>query len=156
MHKLKAKFNVDKIVNGDAIYSSDFVDLALKYENKLIEVEEEILGGYELELEGGTYSLSGEELIFNEVTSGAVMYTEEAKALLEKQREVKKLFGLGDMVLVAKGRQTIFYEIIKLEEGFAWISDGYVQITKPYTELTLICKAENRQDKKVPYKEYRK
>ena len=66
MNKIKAKFNVEEIVNGKTIYSSDFVEFALRYENEIIEVEEEIFGGYELELEGGTYGLYGRELIFVE------------------------------------------------------------------------------------------
>lgn len=64
MNKLKAKFNVKQIVNGDVFYGESFVELVKKYENKVIEVEEEVFGGYELELEGKTYALNKEELIF--------------------------------------------------------------------------------------------
>lgn len=60
--KMKAKFNVDTIVNGKTIYPIDFIELVMKYENKVIEVEEEPFGGYELELEGHTFALSNDEI----------------------------------------------------------------------------------------------
>lgn len=63
MNKLKAKFNVDKIVNGGTIYSKDFVELVIKYKDEIIEVEEEVFSGYELELEGRTFALDDDELI---------------------------------------------------------------------------------------------
>ena len=63
MNKIKAKFNVDQIVNGDTYYGESFVELVLKYKDEIIEVEEELFGGYELELDGGTYALEDKELI---------------------------------------------------------------------------------------------
>jgi hypothetical protein len=63
MNKLKAKFNVEKILNGRTIYPKDFIDLVIKYETEIIEVEEEVFGGYELELEGRTFALDDDELI---------------------------------------------------------------------------------------------
>lgn len=63
MNKLKAKFNVDKILNGDIIYSKDFIDLVIKYKNETLEVEEEVFGGYELELEGRVLALDDELII---------------------------------------------------------------------------------------------
>ncbi|MCA1026989.1 hypothetical protein LCM23_12885 [Cytobacillus kochii] len=62
-NKLKAKFNVEQILNGDATYPESFVELVKRYENQIIEVEEEIFGAYELVLEGKTYGLGGNELI---------------------------------------------------------------------------------------------
>lgn len=64
MNKLKAKFNLEQIINSGTIYPESFVDLVIKYDNKIIEVEEEVFGGYELELEGKTYALDKNELIF--------------------------------------------------------------------------------------------
>lgn len=64
MNKLKAKFNVEQIVNGGIIYGESFVELVMKYKDEIIEVEKEVFEGYELELEGGTYALSDKELIF--------------------------------------------------------------------------------------------
>lgn len=69
MSKLKAKFNVERIVNGSAIYPKDFIDLVIKYEDKIIEVDEEVFGGYELELEGKIFALDDDELIFDESTA---------------------------------------------------------------------------------------
>ena len=63
MNKIKAKFNVQHIVHGDTIYPTDFVEMVLRYANIIIEVEEEVFGGYELELEGHTYALDDHELI---------------------------------------------------------------------------------------------
>lgn len=63
MNKIQAKFNVEHICNGNIHYAEGFVELVLRYESKIIEVEEEVFGGYELELEGRTYALNDEELI---------------------------------------------------------------------------------------------
>lgn len=60
-------------------------------------------------------------------------------------------FGTGDMVLVYKGRKTNFYEVIDIKGKYACISDGWVQITKHFDEMELLCKAEQRLDKKVPF-----
>lgn len=63
-------------------------------------------------------------------------------------------FQVGDIVLVPRGQKTRFFEVIKNEENLVWVSDGYVQIRKSFNEIELICKAENRQDEKVPAMRY--
>lgn len=63
MNKIKAKFNAEKILNGKTIYPKSFVELVKKYEDQVIFVEEEVFGGYELELEGKTYALYDEDII---------------------------------------------------------------------------------------------
>lgn len=59
----KAKFNTEKILNGKTIYAEDFIELVIRYRDKIIKVEEEIFGGYELELEGSTFALDKDEII---------------------------------------------------------------------------------------------
>jgi hypothetical protein len=63
MTKLKAKFNTEQILNGNVNYPKSFVEMVKKYKDKVIEIEEEPFGGYELELEGSTWALDDEELI---------------------------------------------------------------------------------------------
>jgi hypothetical protein len=63
-------------------------------------------------------------------------------------------FGVGDIVLVSRCQKTIFFEIIKVEENYAWVSDGWVQIKRTFNDIELICKAWNRRDKKVPFNKY--
>lgn len=63
MPKIKAKFNTEKILNGKASYGEEFESMVVKYTDKVIEVEEEVFGGYELELEGKTWALNDDELI---------------------------------------------------------------------------------------------
>lgn len=64
------------------------------------------------------------------------------------------MFKVGDMVLVSKGQKTIFFEVIQVQEETAWISNGWVQINRPFRDLELICQAEDRQDKRVPFNRY--
>jgi len=68
------------------------------------------------------------------------------------------MYEVGDIVLVPKGQKTRFFEVIRIEErqGYVWISDGYVQITKAFHDIELICKATERKDKKVPVMRYMK
>lgn len=61
------------------------------------------------------------------------------------------MLSLGDIVLVLRGQKTNFFEVIKIEDNYAWISNGWVQIRRKFDEIKLICKAENRQDEKVPF-----
>lgn len=63
-------------------------------------------------------------------------------------------FGIGDMVLVVRGRKTNLYEVVEIQEDGVWISDGWVQITAEFEDMELICKAKDRQDKRVPYNKY--
>lgn len=63
MPKIKAMFRTDKIVNGKANYGEEFEAMVIKYKGAIIEVEEEVFGGYELELEGSTWALNDDELI---------------------------------------------------------------------------------------------
>lgn len=63
MSKFKAKFNTKLILEGNTNYGRHFVELVKKYDGKIIEVDEEPFGGYELELEGKTYGLYEEDLI---------------------------------------------------------------------------------------------
>lgn len=61
------------------------------------------------------------------------------------------MFNIGDIVLISRGHKTNFFEVIKVEDTYMWISNGWVQIRRKFKEVELICKAENRQDKKIPY-----
>lgn len=65
-------------------------------------------------------------------------------------------FSLGDIVFVARGQKTRFFEVIKREESFYWISDGHIQTKKTEDELELVCQAEDRQDETVPRLKYYK
>lgn len=62
-------------------------------------------------------------------------------------------FGVGDIVLL-RGQHTLFFEVIKVEGDILHVSDGKVQISRTPEEVTLICKAENRQDPRVPVMKY--
>jgi hypothetical protein len=64
------------------------------------------------------------------------------------------MYNIGDIILVLRGQQTRFFEVIKIENEFVWVSDGHVQITKKIKDIELICKAEDRKDKKVPVMRY--
>lgn len=59
------------------------------------------------------------------------------------------MYELGDIVLV-KGQRSFFFEVIEVEDKRIWVSDGYVQITRLFSDVELICKAKSRQDAKVP------
>lgn len=59
------------------------------------------------------------------------------------------MYDIGDIVLT-NGQIGTFFEIINIEGDKLWISDGHVQITRTSDRLKLVCKAENRQDEKVP------
>lgn len=65
MPKIKAKFNADKILNSasNVHYPEDYLDMVRKHKDNVIEVEKEVFGGYELELEGSTWALYENELI---------------------------------------------------------------------------------------------
>lgn len=59
-------------------------------------------------------------------------------------------FIVGDIVLLSRGYKTKFYEVIKIEDDYMWVSNGWVQATKKFDEVELICKVADRQDSKVP------
>ncbi|OCA92562.1 hypothetical protein [Pseudobacillus wudalianchiensis] len=61
---MKAKFNVEEIMKNQAKYTTCFIEMVKKYENVIIEVEEEVFDGYEAVLEEGAFALDDEELIF--------------------------------------------------------------------------------------------
>lgn len=63
MPKIKAMFKADKILNGNVNYGEEFEAMVIKHKDAVIEVEEEVFGGYELELEGKTWALDDDELI---------------------------------------------------------------------------------------------
>ena len=67
--------------------------------------------------------------------------------------EVESLYGIGDIVLT-NGQIGKFFEVINIEGDTIWIADGHVQITRNSERLKLICKADNRQDDKVPLIKY--
>lgn len=64
------------------------------------------------------------------------------------------MYELGDIILISRGQRTRFFEVIKVESEFVWVSDGHVQITKMFKDVELICKAKDRKDKKVPVMKY--
>ena len=82
---MKAKFNAEQILNGNINYANSFIELVKKYEGQIFEVSEEPFGGYELELDGGTYALDEEELI---IINGGIVMTEKEKYFLEDTRDI--------------------------------------------------------------------
>ena len=63
MPKIKAKFNSERILNSKVNYGEEFEAMVIKHKDTIIEVEEEVFGGYELELEGSTWALDDDEII---------------------------------------------------------------------------------------------
>lgn len=63
------------------------------------------------------------------------------------------MYNIGDIVLT-NGQIGRFFEVINIEGDKFWISDGHVQTTRTSDRLKLVCKAENRQDEKVPLIKY--
>lgn len=63
-------------------------------------------------------------------------------------------YVLGDIVLVSRGQYTRFFEVIHLEGDDIWVTDGHIQTKKTHNDLELICRAENRKDKRVPNMKY--
>jgi len=67
-----------------------------------------------------------------------------ARIVEGEQYEVEYEFKVGDIVLYEK----YLYEYIKEENGRIILSDGICQTNKTKKEMILVCKAENREDKK--------
>lgn len=64
------------------------------------------------------------------------------------------MYNLGDIVLVPRGQKTRFFEVIKVDDKIVWVSDGYIQTSKTFEEVELICQASDRKDNKVPVMRY--
>lgn len=60
------------------------------------------------------------------------------------------MYDIGDIVLVSKGQDTKFFQVIKVEEVYVWLTDGNIQIRKEFKDVELICKYINREDWQVP------
>ncbi|PHE64152.1 hypothetical protein COF68_04705 [Bacillus toyonensis] len=58
-------------------------------------------------------------------------------------------YGVGDLVHVTRGQKTNFFEVVKVLDNELVVTNGWVEVTKEFSGVTLICSKENRQDQEL-------